>query len=264
MVSIAWDESHFKWQAQSTISGFYFRGNHQTIELVHGHGAQDECERLLNIITSQISSSRIVEYTELKEQMLAGLKDCGYSKSSPACEFRVIEQSESIFQYGIFLREGSQRNPFLAYTVETTGEIDPDAVLEEIMRSLEEGELSVYNIKNAESFLKKLSSWVSEHISVVEEYSEEPEEYEVTLSVGDKGDAIIWKAEVHGAEESKTGVLYDDLKVLLHAGIREVIREVREIFELDAVTQIGVVANLDDVMKQQIPDMIRHIRRRKH
>ena len=125
---------------------------------------------------------------------------------------------------------------------------------------LEEGELSTYNIKNAASFLKKLCSWVDEHISVIEENSEEPVEYEVMLSIGDKGDAIIWKAEVHGAEESKTGVLYDDLKVLLHAGIREVIREVREIFELDVVSQLGVITNLDEVVKRQIPGIIRSIR----
>jgi hypothetical protein len=260
MVSIGWDGRHFKWQAQSTISGLYFRGNHQTVELVHGHGAQDECERLMTVITSQIPPARIVEYTDLREQVLAGLKDRGYSKSSPACEFSIIEQSECIFRYGLFLREGDQRDPFLVYTIESTGGVDPDTILEEITMGLEEGELSVYNIKNAESFLKRLSSWVNEHISVIEEHSEEPEEYEVTLSIGDKGDAIIWKAEVYGTEKSTTGVLYDDLKVLLHAGTREAIREVREIFEIDVVTQVGVIANLEEVMKQQIPDMIRSIR----
>ncbi len=260
MVSIAWDGLYFRWQAQSTISDLHFGGNHQTIELVYGHGAQEECERFLNTITSQISPVYIVEYSELRKQVLAGLRDCGYSKSSPACEFRVIEQSESVFQYGIFLREGSQRNPFLAYTVESTGEIDSDAIIDEITKDLEEGELSTYNIKNTEAFLKKISSWANEHISVIEEDSEEPVEYEVTLSIGDEGDAIIWKAEVCGTEACKTGVLYDDLKVLLHAGIRDVIREVREIFELDVVSQLGVITNLDDVMKRQIPVMITSIR----
>nr|KXH77720.1 MAG: hypothetical protein AM324_03330 [Candidatus Thorarchaeota archaeon SMTZ1-83] len=105
---------------------------------------------------------------------------------------------------------------------------------------------------------------MSEHIQEMEETYEEPMKYEVTLSIDDKGHAIIWKAEAYGDERSRTGVLYDDLKVLLNAGIREAIREVREIFELDVAFQLGVVSNHDDVMRQQIPETIRGIRRMRH
>ncbi|MGY5852862.1 MAG: hypothetical protein RTU92_04775, partial [Candidatus Thorarchaeota archaeon] len=219
-----------------------------------------ECKRLLDIITSQIPSSRIVEYAEFSEQVLSGLKNRGYAKTSPECELRFIVQSESVCRYGVFLADESQREPFLEYSIATTGAGCTDAILEEITTKLNEGEVSAYNIRNTERFIEQISSWVNEYVQEMGEISEEPEEYEVTLSIDDKGEAIIWKAEVYGAEGSKTGFLYDDLKVLRDAGIREATREVREIFELDVVSQLGVVSNLDDVMKQQIPEMVRSIR----
>ena len=259
MVSIEWDDPYFKWHGQSTVSGFFFRGNNQIIELVHGHGAQEECERLLNIITSQISSARIFEYTELEERVLIGLKDRGYSKSSPACELRFIEQSESICRYGVFLVNGSQREPLLAYSIEA-GVGCADAILEVIATGFNEGEISACNIRNVEGFMKQISSWVNGHVQDIEWTSEEPVEYEVTLSIDDTERSIIWEAEVSGTEESKTGVLYDDPKILLHGGIRAAVREVREIFEIDIVSELGVVSNFDEVMKEQIPEVVRSLR----
>jgi hypothetical protein len=260
LVSIEWDDPYFKWSAQSTVSGFSFRGNDQVIELVHGHGAQEECECLLKVITSQIPSARIFEYTELEERVLSGLKNRGYSKSSPACELRFIEQSESICRYGVFLVDDTQSEPVLIYSIESTGPMSADAILDGIVMGLAEGDLSAFNIRNTEPFLEKISLWVSENVQEIEEESEEPEEWTVNLSIDTKEQAIIWEAEVDGPELSRTGVLYDDPKILIHAGIREAVREVRETFELDIVSELSVVSNLDDVMKEQIPDMVRSIR----
>ncbi|MGY5851982.1 MAG: hypothetical protein RTU92_00275, partial [Candidatus Thorarchaeota archaeon] len=44
-VSIVWDGRYFKWQAQSTVSSLFFKGDDQTVELEHGHSAQEECKR---------------------------------------------------------------------------------------------------------------------------------------------------------------------------------------------------------------------------
>ncbi len=260
LISIGWDVPYFKWHAQSTVSGLSFRGNDQVIELVHGHGAQEECERLLNGITSQIPSAQIFEFTELEERVLSGLKNRGYSKSSPACELRLIEQSESICQYGVFLVDGTQSDPVLTYSIESTGPMSADAVLEGIVMGLAEGDLSAFNIKNTEVFLEKISLWVSENVQEIEEESEEPEEWTVNLSIDTKETAIIWEAEVDESELSRTGVLYDDPKILIHGGIRKAVREVRETFELDIVSELGVVSNLDEVMKEQIPDVVRSLR----
>jgi hypothetical protein len=165
IVSVDWDGNFFKWQAQSTVSALFFKGNHQIIELTHGHGAQEECERLLSIITSQISVAYILNYPELKEHVLAGLRNRGYSKSSPVCELRIIEQSASTCRFGVFLCEGSQRTPFLEYTIEAIRGVKSDALLEEIMVGLEEGDMSAYNIRNTEVFFQKISAWVDKHIS---------------------------------------------------------------------------------------------------
>ncbi len=260
MVSIEWDNPYFKWYAQSTVSGFSFRGNDQVIELVYGHGAQEECERLLDVITSQIPSVRIFEYTELEERVLTGLKNREYSKSSPVCELRLIEQSKSICQYGVFLVHGTQREPVITYSIESTGPMSADAVLDGIVMGLAEGDLSSYNIRNTEAFLEKISLWVSENVQEIEEQSEEPEEWTVYLSIDINKTAIIWEAEVYGTERSKRGILYDDPKILLHGGIRAAVREVRESFELDIISELGVVSNLDEVMKEQIPDVVKSLR----
>ena len=260
VVSIELDVPYFKWHAQSTASGFLFRGNDQIIDLVHGHGAQEEGERLLNVITSQIPSARIFEYTELEERVLSGLKNRGYSKSSPACELRFIEQSESICRYGVFLVDGAQREPFLTFSIEATEPMCADAILDGIVMGLAEGNMSAYNIRNTEVFLEKMSTWVSENVQGIEEEAEEPEEWTVNLSIDTNEAAIIWEAEKDGQEPSRRGVLYDDPKILLRGGIRAAVREVRETFEIDIVSELGVVSNLNEVMKGQIPDVVRSLR----
>ncbi|TFG30351.1 anti-sigma factor [Candidatus Thorarchaeota archaeon] len=255
-ISIGWDGKHFKWQAESTVSSLSFKGHDQTVELVHGLGAQEECDRLLNIITSQIPPAQIHEYSELEEQVIMGLRDRGYSKKSPVCELRIIERTEQVFRYGVFLVADSQSRPLESFAIEA-GEGCTDTILEGITTGLNEGDASVYNIRNVEQFIEQLSSWVYEYIQEIEWESEEPSEYEVTLTLDDDKESIRWEVEPDG---HKGGVLYDDFKILLYAGLREAIHQVREIFELDIVSQLGVVSNLEDVLTQQIPEMVRRIR----
>jgi hypothetical protein len=260
MVSINWDGKYFKWQARSQLTGLSFSGDNQIVELVHGHSAQEESKRLLNTITSQIPQAQIHEYSELAERILTALKSLGYSKKSPACELRFIERSDHICRCGIFLTEGNQRAPLESFSIEASGVSDPNALLEEIMMGLGEGAASAYNIRNVENFMEQLSSWVNEHVLEAEWKSEESVEYEVTLSIDDGKQSIRWEVEASGPKESKSGVLYDDLKVLLHAGLRDAICEVRETFELDVAPQLGVVSNLENILKKQIPEMVRSLR----
>ena len=80
------------------------------------------------------------------------------------------------------------------------------------------------------------------------------------LSIDINETAIIWEAEVEGPGQSRRGVLYDDPKILLNAGIRVAVSEVREIFEIDIVSELGIVSNIDEVMKEQIPDVVKSLR----
>ncbi|MFX0045710.1 MAG: hypothetical protein ACFE8Z_07670, partial [Candidatus Hermodarchaeota archaeon] len=83
-VDISWEGiSYLRWSAQSLLSGLYLDGPVHIIELVHGHDAQEECERLLDVITSHIPPSQIVEYDDLEERVLSGLRNRGYSETSP-------------------------------------------------------------------------------------------------------------------------------------------------------------------------------------
>lgn len=261
-ISIVWDGKYFTWQAQSTVTGLPFKGDNQTVELVHGHSAQEECERLLGHITYQIPLAQIHEYSELEEQIVMGLKDRVYSKTSPVCELRVIELSAEVFRYGIFLPESSQRTPLESFTIEA-GEGCTDEIMEEIAAGLDEGKMSAYNIRNAEQFMEQLSLWVHGHIQDSEWESEEPAEYEVTLTLDDSMEFILWEAKEQGSKEPKSGILYDDLKTLLNRGLREANHDLRELFECDVVRAVGVVVNLENVMKQQIPELVRILLKKK-
>jgi hypothetical protein len=130
VVSTEWDERYFWWQAQSVATGLFFRWHTQTIEVAHGHGTQRECKRLTDILTSQIPSAAIVEYDKLREQILLGLMNRGYTETSPECELRVIEQSEHVFRYGVFPVERFQREALCTYFIEITELECADAVLE--------------------------------------------------------------------------------------------------------------------------------------
>jgi hypothetical protein len=162
MVDIEWDgPDYVKWTAQSTISGLSFKGVRHAIELVHGHGAEQEGARILDIITSNIPRERIEEYSRLKERLLTDLKNIGYSKTSPPCELQSIELSENTCRYGVFPVGRTRREPFLTLTIEVTGDEPLHEIIEGVEESLSEGALSAYSILNENTFLKNLTTWVN-------------------------------------------------------------------------------------------------------
>jgi hypothetical protein len=170
MVDISWeDEAHLKWKAQSTVSELFFKGSHHTIRLTHGRGAEKECERILGIITSDISQEQIANYSKLKENLLSNLQDLGYTKTSPPCELRVIESTKSVFSFGIYFVESSSREPLLIITINATGENSSDSLIQSFESSLSDGELSYHNIRNKDKFMKNLTKWVAKNVSVIED-----------------------------------------------------------------------------------------------
>jgi hypothetical protein len=261
MVDITWDGADYvKWTAQSIVSGLSFKGVRHTIELTHGQGAEQESARILEIITSNIPRERIVDYSRLEERVLKNLQNLDYSKTSPPCELRILELSENTCRYGVFPVGRTRKEAFLTLTIEVTGEESPDAIIEGVEMSLSEGELSAYSIRNKNTFLKKFMTWVNKVTPDRELMVEVSAEWTVTLFVNEEGRAIHWEAEQYGIERQLTGLLYDDLKVLLGAGIREAVRDVRETFELDIIPELGIVSNLDVVLKRQVPEVVREIR----
>lgn len=254
MVTIEWDGSYFKWQAQSVVSDLFFRSGNQTIELVHGNNAQKECARLLKVITSDIPMAGIVKYAELEENVLSGLKKRGYSKTSPKCELRFIEQSKKVCRYGVFFVEGSVREPIETYSIEAKGPMSDDVIIEEIYMRLA---ASAHNIVNTEIFLEEISTWVSENVPAIDEASEEPEEWTVVLSEDVETGEIHWTAEQEPRGLCLAGTIYLSSKELQTLGQEAGSEEVRRIFEVEVVPQLTIISNLDDVMKEQIPDAVR-------
>jgi len=179
-VDISWDgRSYLRWSAQSLLSGLYLDGFAHIIELSHGHGAEEECERLMESITSDIPEEEIANYSELEERVLSGLKDLGYSGSSPPCHLRVIEPSSTVFSYGVYPLEGFLREPLMRFSIEAEGGSSPDALIEMVEMSLSEGDLNHFNIRNSRSFMRRLETWVRRNVPIMEDMHEEPEEWEL-------------------------------------------------------------------------------------
>jgi len=263
VLSTELDDRYFKWKAQSTISTLFYEGREHYIELVSGHGAQEECERLLTIITSKIPAAHIFEYANLKEQVLSNLKERGYSMSSPLCELRFIEQTESIYTYGIFLSDDSRSEPVVTSTIDATETKGPDAVIDGIARGFVSDALSGYNIKNVENFLKQISNWVYKYIPEVEEFSEGQTSWTVTLSVDVETGVIDWVAKQDGGGDRLIGEIVTDPNELQTLGQEAACEDIQLIFTLEVVPQLKEIDNLENVLDKQIPDMVRSIRYRK-
>jgi hypothetical protein len=173
-VEISWDgSSYLRWSAQSTVSGLLFTDGHHIIELSHGHGVEEECEKLMESVTSDIPEEEIANYSELEERVLSGLKNLKYSGSSPPCHLRVIESSSTVFSYGVYPEEGILREPLARITIEAEGGYSPDVLIEMFEMSLSEGDLSHFNIRNTRSFLRKLETWVRRYVPDIEDVWEE-------------------------------------------------------------------------------------------
>jgi hypothetical protein len=84
-----------------------------------------------------------------------------------------IESSSMFFSYGVYPVEGFRREPLVRFTIEATDEVVPDAIVEGVEMSLSEGDLSHFFIRNKESFMRRLMTWVNRNVPVPEDMYEE-------------------------------------------------------------------------------------------
>jgi len=264
-IDITWDgRSYLKWKAQSTVSGLFFTKGRRTIKLVHGNSLEKESKRMMNTITSKIPQERIADYSKLQERVMAGLRKLGYSRSSPPCELRVLESTEEVFRYGVYLIGDPDKTPLETYVVQAKCGNTPEAIVESMEIGLSEGNLSHYFIRNTTSFKKKLAMWVSRNVPVIDwaEEDEEPEEeWEVTLFVTTGTREVSWEATQNNSDEYQGGVLNADKKVLVDGDIEDAEQEVRGVLEEEVVPELVCVTNLNDVLQTQVPEVVREIRR---
>ncbi|MFW9887402.1 MAG: hypothetical protein ACFFER_04430 [Candidatus Thorarchaeota archaeon] len=261
-VEITWEGiSYLRWSAWSTVSGLPFSGSNHTISLLHGCSVDEEYRRIMGIITSEISEMRIANRPELEAGLRSGLKNIGYSRFSPPCEIRVIESTKTTFVFGVYPVEAFRREPLMRRTIEAAGKESPDSLIEMIEAAMSDGDMSYYSIRNKESFMKKLTTWVNRCVPVIEDTIEEPEEWEVTLSADMMKHEIHWEAKQYLTKAHRIGLLYDDKKILVKGNIRDAIRDVREIVEEDLVPELGHISNLEEILNVQVPELIRELRR---
>ncbi|MFW9886710.1 MAG: hypothetical protein ACFFER_00910 [Candidatus Thorarchaeota archaeon] len=261
-VEITWEgSSYLRWSAWSTVSGLPFTGSNHTIALLHGCSIDEEYGRIMGTITSEISEKRIANRPELEAGLRSGLKNIGYSRVSPPCEIRVIESTKTAFIFGVYPVEAFQREPLMRLSIDATGKESPNSLIEMIEAAMSDGDMSYYSIRNKESFMKKLTTWVNRYVPVKEDTIQEPEEWEVTLSANMKKHEINWEAKQYLIKAHRTGLLYDDKKILLKRDIRGAIKYVREIVEGDLIPELGRISNLEEVLNIQVPEVIRELRR---
>ncbi|MHA1769646.1 MAG: hypothetical protein ACTSV3_07315 [Candidatus Thorarchaeota archaeon] len=258
-ISVEWDErEHFRWHAQSVLTNLLLTGCENTVKLRHGHGAEEERDRLMKVVESCISPDRIANYDELSNSVLVGLKKLGYTSTSPTCEIRVMEQSTTELRCGIFSVEGVQRTPYDSFTIRASDGLSCSALVEGVEEGLDAGSLSKYNIKNRKAFLERVQAWAQKSTQLFERVDNE-KGWTVTLMADVDQCAILWKAEEDETGKVQSGVLFDDPKFLLNTRFQRSVREIREIAGPDLTSQLGSVLNLDDV-RAQVPDLVRELR----
>ncbi|MGY5858235.1 MAG: hypothetical protein RTU63_02615, partial [Candidatus Thorarchaeota archaeon] len=259
LVSVGWEDQYFEWTAQSLVSGLPFRGNNQKVELTHGRGKEKECEHLMEVISSQIPREKIQHYSKVREQVLSELEDRGYAETSPECQFKIISQSESEFVYGLFLSAGLQNKPLCQYSIGVDEPVIAEAIIDGISEDLTEGELSSYNIVSVEWFLVELASWLEKHVLSPEDGDESPEAWTLTLSVNVVNEGIEWNARQGTSGQCKSGAMWPSHDEIRQLGLEAACEEVIELFELEVIPHLQEIDNLDEVVKEQIPDVVREI-----
>jgi hypothetical protein len=263
-IDITWDgKSYLRWKAQSTVTGLFFTEGRRTVELDHRNGLEEECGRVMDIITSMIPQERIVEYSKLKDSVKSGLRNLGYSKSSPPCELRVLEATEEVFRFGVYFPGALDRNPLKTHVIQAASGDAPEAIVEGIEWTLSEGDLSQYSIRNAASFKKKLALWVSRNVPVIELVEEDEEseyEWELTLFVTKGTREVSWEATQNDSTGYQGGILTVYEKVLLDRSEEEAEQLVRDVIEGDVVPKFGHVTNLKDVLERQVHEVIQELR----
>ncbi|MGY5854598.1 MAG: hypothetical protein RTU92_13600, partial [Candidatus Thorarchaeota archaeon] len=258
------DSGHMIWTAQSTVTDFFFRGNNHVIELSHGRSAREECDRILEVITSDIPAERIVDYDTLEEQVLSRLKNIGYSQKSPSCEIHFSEVSDTSCKITIQPSDGTLKEPLYSLTVELIGGEQVDDIFNAIEENLNNGAMSGYSILRERAFLRKLRRWLEEKLESpgdegVIEFGEGPEVWSVTLFSQEQ--VIYWEGERCDRDEYRSGLLYDDHKVFFGESEGRVIEEVLESLNIILIPALKNIENLDEVLNEQIPQIVREIRK---
>ncbi|NHI90425.1 MAG: hypothetical protein EAX87_12965 [Candidatus Thorarchaeota archaeon] len=253
MITIAWEGRYLRWQAQSNVTGLFLKGGNHGIKLVNGNSVREECSRLLNIVISDIPAGKIVDYGDLEKNVLSGLKRLGYSKTPPKCELRFIDQSENICRYGVFLVDGSATEPMEVYCIHAKEPMSEEVLLEEIEASLD---TSAYNIVNTGVFMEKLAAWVSANVVSLDEEPEEATGWTVMLSEDVETGEIRWTAECGVLR--RVGIMFTEPKGIRKLGEEMAYKDMRDIFESEVGKELRIINNLDDVLEQQIPEIIRN------
>ncbi|MHA1960525.1 MAG: hypothetical protein ACW99U_09850 [Candidatus Thorarchaeota archaeon] len=78
-ISLSWAEKGYvRWSAQSTVTGLLFIGSSDVIELSIGLGRKDQCENIIDVISSHLQSERILDSGQLQEEIRFKLEDLGH------------------------------------------------------------------------------------------------------------------------------------------------------------------------------------------
>ncbi|MHA1927898.1 MAG: hypothetical protein ACTSV2_04865 [Candidatus Thorarchaeota archaeon] len=257
------DAENIRWSARSTVSDLHFKGKHHLIKLVYAHGAKEECERILSIITSDIPEEKIVKYSFLRKQIMSYLKSLGYSSKSPSFEIRIDAMSETSCRYGVFPVRQTTRTPLFEQTINITGGERLDDIISGIEMSLSDGELSAFTILRKEIFLRKLTTWVKQAIAHVgddfdDDYMNEPMSWSVELTI--HGKAIYWIATQVNGSGQRSGFLYDDPKNLFDGNATVAKREVKESLKDIVVPELKNIDNLDELLNDQVSEIVKDLR----
>ena len=138
--------------------------------------------------------------------------------------------------------------------------MNSDGIIEGMSLGLHEGNLNIYNITNEDEFLTELADWLREYVPNPDQESIESGGWTVTLSVDIESEEIEWVARQGMSGPSRRGVMYASPEEFRRLGQEAACEEVRRLFEIEVIPQLGIISNLNEVIEESIPDAIRNIR----
>lgn len=72
---------------------------------------------------------------------------------------------------------------------------------------------------------------------------------------------VIWKGERTWGNEQRSGVLYDDPKLLFGPSLDDALSAVRESVEIVLIPVLGTIDDLEEVLNSQVLQAVRDLRR---
>jgi hypothetical protein len=243
------------WNAISTVTGRRFHRFSISFPLDFTNDLEEERKRILRLIVWHIGITldEVGNLLNVEEYLTKQLESWRFRETNPPCELS-IEHSDT--EYSFTLKLDSEIRDFVIATV--SYQIEEGTTREEVIEGFnsecENGWISQYDIVNMEEFTKQFNEVLENYDFSAHVDNDGIDAWHVSLYEEDG--LLMWKAEDALGDEVDGGLLSDNAEWLMN----ESIEVLREVFKSDFKGMHGTIANLDDVLNDDLEEVIEEIR----